>query len=91
MTHTAAASLVMLDRMLVYIFRGPGRVFGCTALPTGDNLPSRFAPWSSFKTIELKREGPPTPGINATECLDDSEKYGFHITDAHARITESCV
>lgn len=75
--------------MLVHIFRGPGRVFGCTEDATGANLPSRFAPWSSFKSIELSRDGAPTPGVDAVECLDDIEKHGFHITDAHVRITES--
>jgi hypothetical protein len=29
--------------------------------------------------------------VEARECLDDIEKYGFHITDAHVRITESVV
>jgi hypothetical protein len=74
--------------MLVHIFRGPGRVFGCTTDSTGANLPSRFAPWSSFKSIELSRDGVPQPGVNANECLDDIDKHGFHITDAHVRITE---
>jgi hypothetical protein len=77
--------------MLVHIFRGPGRVFGVTEDATGANLPSRFAPWSSFKSIELSRDGEPTPGVNAVECLDDIEKHGFHITDAHVRITESAI
>jgi hypothetical protein len=77
--------------MLVHIFRGPGRVFGCTEDATGANLPSRFAPWSSFKSIELNRDGAPTPGLNAVECLDDIEKHGFHITDAHVRITETVI
>ena len=74
--------------MLVHIFRGPERVFGCTTRADGKNLPSELAPWNAFKTLELERGGPPTPGLNAAECLDDIEKYGFHITDAHARITE---
>jgi hypothetical protein len=77
--------------MQVHIFRGPGRVFGCTQDPTGTNLPSHFAPWNAFKSIELQRDGEPTPGINAAECLDDIERYGFHITDAHVRITESAI
>jgi hypothetical protein len=77
--------------MLVHIFRGPGRVFGVTEDATGANLPSRFAPWSSFKSIELSRDGEPTPGVNAVECLDDIEKHGFHVTDAHVRITESAI
>jgi hypothetical protein len=81
-----------LDRtMQIYIFRGPGRVFGCTPDATGANLPSQFAPWNAFKSIELRRGGESTPGVNADECLDDVEKYGFHITDAHVRITENAV
>jgi hypothetical protein len=65
-------------------------VFGVTAAATGDNLPAKFAPWTAFKTIELQRDVP-TPGLNSAECLDDIEKYGFHITDAHVRITETLV
>lgn len=80
----------MRDLMQVYIFRGPGRVFGFTEVATGDNLPAKFAPWSAFKAIELKRDVP-TAGVNAVECLEDIEKYGFHVTDAHVRITESVV
>jgi hypothetical protein len=76
--------------MQLHIFRGPGRVVGVTTSATGENLPSKFAPWTAFKTVELFRDVP-TPGINPAECLDDVEKYGFHITDAHVRITETCL
>jgi hypothetical protein len=74
--------------MRVHIFRGPGRVFGCTQDATGANLPSQFAPWTTFKSIDLNREGEPTAGVNTNECLGDIQKHGFHITDAHVRITE---
>jgi hypothetical protein len=74
--------------MLVHTFRGPGRVFGFTQDATGVNLPSHFAPWTHFKSIELTRDQP-TPGVNTNECLDDIEKYTFHLTDAHARITHT--
>ena len=77
--------------MLVHIFRGPGRVFGVTQDATGGNLPSRFCPWTMFKSIDLSRDGQPTPGVNANECLEDIEKHGLHITDAHVRITESVI
>jgi len=77
--------------MQVHIFRGPGRVFGFTRDAAGSNLPPRFAPWTSFKTIELRRDGDPTPGVNASECLDDIERHGFHVTDAHVRITETLI
>jgi hypothetical protein len=77
--------------MQVRIFRGPGRVFGCTENATGDNLSSQYGPWSSFKSIPLTRDGKPTPEIYAHECLDDIEKYGFHLTDAHVRITEKAI
>jgi hypothetical protein len=77
--------------MLVHIFRGPGRVFGMTEEAMGANLPSRFSPWSAFKSIELTRGGEPRPGVDTNECLDDIEKHGFYITDAHVRITESVI
>jgi len=63
-------------------------VFGCTQDATGANLPSQFAPWTTFKSIDLNREGEPTAGVNTNECLGDIQKHGFHITDAHVRITE---
>ena len=75
--------------MRVYIFRGTGRVFGCTEHATGANLPSQYGPWVTFKTLDLDRGSEPTAGMNTNECLDDIEKHGFHITDAHVRITES--
>jgi hypothetical protein len=77
--------------MLVHIFRGPGRVFGVTEDGTGDNLPSRFSPWTFFKSIELIRDGEARAGIDTNECLEDIEKHGFHITDAHVRITERVI
>ncbi len=77
--------------MQIHIFRGPGRVFGFTKIASGENLPSRFAPWTAFKVIELTRGAAPTPGVNTAECLDDIERYGFHITDAHARITQGVI
>lgn len=75
--------------MLVHIFRGPGRVFGFTQDAAGANLPSKFAPWNAFKSVELDRGGEPNPGVNANACLSDIEKHGFHITDAHIRITDT--
>ena len=74
--------------MQVHVFRGPGRVFGFTADATAANLPARFAPWAPFKIIELQR-GEKAVGVNAEDCLDDIERYGFHVTDAHVRITEA--
>ncbi|WP_062117076.1 hypothetical protein [Collimonas pratensis] len=76
--------------MLVYIFRGPGRVFGMTADTTGSNLPAKFAPWALFKPVELRRDTL-TPGVDSVECLDDIEKHGFHVTDAHVRITDQLI
>jgi hypothetical protein len=73
--------------MQIHLFRSEGRVFGCTADAAGANLPSKLAPWTAFKTVELQR-GVPTPGINPDECLDDIDRFGFHITDAHVRVTE---
>jgi hypothetical protein len=39
----------------------------------------------------LSRDGEPRAGADTNECLEDIEKRGFHITDAHVRITESVI
>jgi hypothetical protein len=88
--RTKYSSIAGANEMLVYIFRGPGRVFGMTEDATGANLPARFAPWVSFKSVELSRDKP-NPGVDPGACLDDIEKHGFHITDAHVRITDQFV
>ncbi|ASL45307.1 hypothetical protein bAD24_I17695 [Burkholderia sp. AD24] len=76
--------------MLLHLFRGPGRVFGFTADASGANLPAKFAPWAPFKSVELSRDHA-TPGVNSAECLDDIAQHGFHITDAHVRITDQFI
>jgi hypothetical protein len=77
--------------MQVHVFRGKGRVFGITKDETGTNLPAQHGPWSPQKTLDMNRGEEPRAGVNTVECLDDIEKYGFHITDAHVRITESVI
>jgi len=76
--------------MQIHIFKGPGRVFAFTTQPAGENLPQKYAPWTPFKTVELKREVQ-TPGVNVNECLDDIETYGVHVTEAHVRVTENAI
>ena len=76
--------------MQVHIFRADGRVFGFTEDRLGGNLPSKYGAWVPFKTLAMQN-GVPQPGVNVDECLDDIERYGFHITDAHVRITEKAV
>jgi hypothetical protein len=76
--------------MQVHLFRGPGRVFGFTADPAGANLPAQFAPWSHFKSVEM-RPGEPMPGVEVDECLADMAAFGVHLTDAHVRITEQAL
>ena len=73
--------------MQVHIFRGTGRIFGFTEDTTGANLPPQYGTWCAFKTLDITR-GEAQVGVNANECLDDIEKHGFHLTDAHVRITE---
>jgi len=77
--------------MQVHIFRGTGQVFGFTKDSKGTNLPSQYGPWTAFKSLDLNRDWKPTPGVNTIECLEDIEKYGFHLTSAHVRITEHVV
>jgi hypothetical protein len=76
--------------MQVHIFRGEGRVFAFTCDSAGGNLPAKYGPWSIFKSIELAR-GQNHGGVKVDECLDDIERYGLHVTDAHVRITEQAV
>ena len=76
--------------MLIHLFRGPGRIFAATASADGANLPSGYGPWSRFKSIEIE-EGTPQPGIDVDECIADVRAHGFHLTDAHVRITDRVV
>jgi hypothetical protein len=74
----------------VHIFRGEGRIFGFARDSEGGNLPVKHGPWSAFKALELVR-GHKQPGVNVEECLDDIERLGLHVTDAHVRITEQAI
>ncbi|MCE4554681.1 hypothetical protein [Pelomonas cellulosilytica] len=76
--------------MQLFIFRGSGRIFGVTENSDASNLPEKYAPWVSFKALDLHR-GEKAPGLNVEECLDDIETYGLHVTDAHVRITEEAM
>jgi len=74
------------NTMQVHIFRGQGRVFGFTLDKRGTNLPARHGPWSPFKVLDMHPDEPHR-GVDVNACLDDIEQYGFHLTDAHERIT----
>ena len=76
--------------MQVHLFRGPGRVFGFSSDSTGVNLPSKYAPWTAFKTVEMQKDIP-IPGVVVNDCLRDLEIHGVHVTDAHVRITEEAI
>jgi len=78
------------NAMLVHTFRGQGRVFGFTRDLAGANLPEQHGPWVAFKSIEMHRDEPHA-GIDVDACLDDIGEYGFHLTDAHQRITPTAV
>jgi len=79
-----------VKNMQVHIFRGPGRIFGFTAESSGENLPSKYAPWTTFKTVEMRKDEK-LPGVDVDDCLRDLEAHGVHITDAHIRITEEAI
>jgi NTE family protein len=70
----------------VHVLRGRDRVFGFTLDEQGTNLPGQYGPWTTFKTIELYHDEP-HQGVDVSACLDDIGKHGFHLTDAHKRIT----
>jgi hypothetical protein len=84
------AAYPRMHNMQVHIFRGPGRIFAVTTDPSGANLPSKYAPWAAFKTIELQKDEP-VPGVDVNDCLRDLEAHGVHVTDAHVRITEEAI
>ncbi len=73
--------------MQVHIFRGQGRVFGFTCDDVSEKLPAQYGPWTVFKSFDFKR-GEVNSNFDVNQCLDDIEKHGFHLTDAHVRITE---
>src|ERR1700735_5558898 len=74
----------------VHVFRGQDRVFGFTFDEQGTNLPRQYGPWTTFKTIELYHDEPYL-GVDASVCLEDISKHGFHLTAAHQRITHLAV
>lgn len=74
----------------VHVLRGQDRVFGFTFDEHGASLPLQYGPWTAFKTIELYHDEP-YRGVDVSVCLDDINKYGFHLTAAHKRITDLAV
>jgi hypothetical protein len=76
--------------MQIEIFRGVGRIFAFVLGKGAEKLPERYGPWTPFKSVNLVW-GQAQPGVNVDECLDDIEKYGIHVTDAHIRITEEAI
>ena len=76
-----------MEKMQVHIFRGLGRVFGFTSDNVGGNLPAQYGPWTAFKSFDLNR-GDVQTNFDVNECLEDIEKFGFHLTDGHVRITD---
>ena len=69
----------------VYVLRGQERVFGFALDEQGTNLPQQYGPWSPFKTIEL-HHCEPYPRVDVGACIEDLNRYGFHLTSAHRRI-----
>lgn len=76
--------------MQVQIFKGAGRVFCVVEQGGGQALPGQYGPWTEFKSLEMQ-PGQPQPGVEVDECLDDIARYGFHLTDAHVRITDKAL
>lgn len=76
--------------MLFELFRGRDRIFAVAPTRGSVKLPGRYGPWTHFKTLELFR-GSTAPGLNVGDCLDDIERHGVHVTDAHVWITEQAI
>jgi hypothetical protein len=73
----------------VHVLRGQDRVFGFTPDEQRTNLPRRYGPWTTFKTIEPHHDEP-YQGVDVSVCLDDIGKHGFHLPAAHKRIRPPC-
>lgn len=76
--------------MKVDLFRGRDRLFAAVASGSGVVPPEAYGPWTAFKSLELV-PGQVQPGLAVDECLDDIERFGMHVTDAHVRITEQAI
>lgn len=76
--------------MQVQIFKGAGRVFCVIEQGSGQALPEPYGPWTEFKSLDMQRDQR-QPGVDVNECLDDIAAHGFHLTDAHVRITDKAL
>lgn len=61
---------------------------------TGDTegtiLPVDHGLWLAVKSVDLVG-GQMHPCVDADQCVDEIEQYGFHVTDAHVHITEQAL
>lgn len=76
--------------MKVDLFRVRDRVFAAVASGGEAVLPESHRPRTPFKSLDPAR-GEVQPGLAVEECLDDIERFGLHVTDAHVRITEQAM
>jgi hypothetical protein len=74
--------------MEIHLFTGKGFEFGFTPDPSGNNLPAGLRPWVFFRTFTVNRGDAQRSIMDNDVCLDDIEKFGFHLTEAGARITD---
>ena len=73
--------------MQVHIFRGTGRVSPSPHMQAGGDLPTQYGPWTAFKSVKMHPDEP-QGGVDVNACLADIDAHGFHLTDAHRRITD---
>jgi NADPH-dependent 2,4-dienoyl-CoA reductase/sulfur reductase-like enzyme len=65
--------------MQIHTFHGPIRIFGFTVHLAGGELSECYAPWTAFKPLELRHDEQ-EPAVNPSQCPNDIEAYGVHIT-----------
>ncbi len=76
--------------MLVHTFRGRGAY---SALPPTRPAPicRRFTRHGRRSSRSEMHRDEPHAGVDVNTCLDDIDVHGFHLTDAHERITHLVV
>ena len=73
-----------VDRLLADGAETPELVAVTAWVDTAADLPGARA------LLDVHRDEP-QPGFDVNECLEDIEAHGFHLTDAHVRITDQAV
>lgn len=74
--------------MYVYVFEGPEGVLGFATHSDGLTLPATHRPWVLINRLIMSDDDDDRPIVRTRECMDDIQRYGFHLTQGNRRVTE---